>query len=295
MKTQIAVSIVSFNAKDYLEKCLQDLNLQKTSASIEIWVLDNNSQDGATEMVSKKFPKVNLIKSEKNLGFAKGQNEILKKAKADFYLIVNPDTRIPDDAIEKMTDFFNTHPDCGILSCKLVGFDGKLQSNGGDLPFGLPLLSWLFNLESFGIKSNFHRNDQEFYDSISNVGWVGGTFMMVKKEVFESIGFLNPDYFMYVEDVDFSYRAGLAGYKIMITPEIIIKHKSGASSDSPKHYQWMSEFRNLTLFYRKNFGLIYSLMVKGLIYLSIFLRMIAFLVIGKGGESRTYAKIITNI
>lgn len=295
MKTQVAVSIVSFNAKDYLKKCLEDLIRQKTSAGIEIWVLDNNSQDGCAEMVSKKFPKVKLIKSEKNLGFAAGQTQILKKAQADYFLIVNPDTRIPEDTVEKMIEFFKAYPECGVLSAKLVGFDGKIQSNGGDLPFGLSLLSWLFNLENLGIKANFHRSDKEFYNSKSNVGWVGGTFMMIKKEVFDKTGFFNPDYFMYVEDVDLCYRAGLLGYKIMINPDVSIRHKSGASSGNPRFYQWKSEFQNLILFYKKNIGNISALILKVLIILSVFFRMIAFLLLGKGGESRTYAKILKSI
>lgn len=295
IKTQVAVSIVNFKAKEYLQKCLEDLIGQKTSAGVEIWVLDNNSQDGSAEMVSKKFPKVKLIKSEKNLGFAAGQTQILKKAQADYYLIVNPDTRISEDAVEKMIEFFKSHPACGVLSTRLVGFDGKIQSNGGDLPFGLALLSWLFNLEALGIKANFHRSDKEFYNSKSNVGWVGGTFMMIKKEVFDKIGFFNPDYFMYVEDVDLCYRAGLEGYKIMINPQVVISHKSGASSDNPQFYQWKSEFRNLILFYQKNFGLLSAILLKMVIYLSIFLRMTAFLLLGKGGESRTYAKIFAKL
>lgn len=246
-------------------------------------------------MVSKKFPKVKIIISEKNLGFAGGQNEILKKAKADYYLIVNPDTRIPGDTVEKMIEFFKSHPDCGVLSTKLVGFDGKIQSNGGDLPFGIALLSWLFNLESLGVKANFHRSDNEFYSSARETGWVGGTFVMVKKEVFEKIGFFNPDYFMYVEDVDFSYRANKQGYKVMINPQVIISHKSGASSDDPRFYQWKSEFRNLILFYQKNFGFLPAVILKTVIYFSIFLRMTAFLLLGKGGKSRIYAKIFAKL
>lgn len=293
--TKIVASLVSFNTKDYLQKCLEDLSAQKTDSTIEIWVLDNNSEDDSPEMVAKKFPKVKLIKSEHNLGFAKGQNKILNKAQADYYLIVNPDTQIPQDAVQRMIEFFEDNPSCGILSCKLTGFDGKLNSNGGDLPFGIALLSWLFNLESFGIKTNFHRNDAEFYQTSREVGWVGGTFLMVKKEVLDKIGLFNPDYFMYVEDVDLSYRAGLKGYKIMINPEVIVLHKSGASSKSPQFYQWKSEFQNLILFYQKNLGLLPAIFLKALIYLSVLMRMIIFALLGKGGQSRTYAKIFVSI
>lgn len=293
--SKVAVSIVSFNTKNYLDKCVENLSLQKTQTEIEIWVLDNNSEDGSAEMISQKFPKVKLIRSNKNLGFARGQNEILSQAKADYYLIVNPDTQIPGDAVEKMVNFFLENPDCGVTSCKLVGFDGKTHSNGGDLPFNLALLAWLFNLEVFGIKSNFHRTDFEYYQKPRGVGWVGGTFMMVRRQVFEKVGFLDTDYFMYVEDVDFCYRALGKGFKVMINPDVEVKHKSGASSRNPEFYQWKNEFQNLILFYRKNVGIVPSVILRWLIYISAFLRMVMFAILGKGGVSITYAKIIAGI
>lgn len=292
---EVLVSMVSFNTRNFLEKSLGDLERQKTKARIQIVVLDNNSEDGSQDMVSSKFPEVKLIKSHENLGFAKGQNKILSQFKADFYLLVNPDTRIPDDAVEKMVSFLALHPGCGILSCRLTDFNGGLHPNGGDLPFNLALLAWLFNLESFGLKTNFHRSDSEYYEQSREAGWVGGTFMMIRKEVLEKAGLFNPLYFMYVEDVDLCYKALKKGFKIMINSEIEIKHKSGASSKDPKFYQWSSEFKNLILFYRENLGLIPSICLKLLIYISVFLRMIVFALLGKGGKSFTYAKVFASI
>lgn len=292
---KVVVSMVSFNTKNYLEKSLRDIENQKTTATVEIWVLDNNSKDGSEDLVSSKFPKVKLIKSKENLGFAGGQNQILSQASADYYLLVNPDTRIPKDAVERMLNFFSAHPDCGILSCRLKGFDGKLHANGGDLPFNLALLAWLFNLESIGIKANFHRNDAKYYEKPGGSGWVGGTFMMIKKEVLEKAGLFNPLYFMYVEDVDLCYRALKKGFKVMIDSEIEIIHKSGASSKDPKFYQWRSEFQNLILFYKENLGLLPSIWLRMLIYISVFLRMIVFALLGKGGKSYIYAKVLANI
>ena len=293
--SKVIVAMVSFNTKNHLEKCLKNLSRQQAVSGLEIWVLDNNSADGSAELVSQKFPKVKLIKSAENLGFAKGQNEILKKARGDYYLLLNPDTEFSPDAVEKIVTFMEQNPGCGIAGCKLTDPSLKLQSNGGDLPLGLALLSWLFNLESIGIKSNFHRNDREYYLNPREVGWVGGTFMMIKKEVLEKVGLLSPDYFMYVEDVDFCYRALNKGFKIMIDPGIEVRHISGASSKNPKFYQWKNEFSNLILFYRKNLGVFPSLVLKLLIYISVFLRMVVYALLGKGGPSLTYAKVLASI
>lgn len=294
--SKVIVSIVSFNSKDYLVNCLKNLKNQKTKKEIEIWVVDNNSTDGTVEMLEKVFPKVKLIKSDKNLGFAKGQNMVLRKAQGDYYLMVNPDTEIPENAIESMVKFMEENKECGIAGSKLTAFDGSFQSNGGDLPFGLALLSWLFNLESVGIKTNFHRTDKDFYLTGGSKGWIGGTFMMVKKEVLEKVGLLNEKYFMYVEDVEFCYRAQKKDFKIMINPEVVVKHRSGGSSvKNPRLYQWQNEMKNLILFYKINLGSFWALVLKLLIYISLVLRIAVFALLGKGGISTTYAKIAVSL
>ena len=125
------------------------------------------------------------------------------------------------------------------------------------------------------------------------MGW--GNIYDGKKTVLEKIGLFSDDYFMYVEDVDFAYRAKKKGFMVMIDPEVTVRHKSGASSNNPKLYQWKNEFENLILFYRNNLGLFSALFLKALIYLSILLRMVIFALLGKGETSRTYAKIFVSI
>lgn len=293
--SKVIASIVSFNSQNYLKNCLKDLLNQKTNSEIEIWIVDNNSSDNSVPMIKKDFPKIKLLESDKNHGFAGAQNLILSRAKGDYYLLVNPDTEIPEDAVAKMVTFMEENPGCGIAGSKIESFNGKINSNGGDLPTGLAALSWLFNLESFGIKSNFHRDDKDFYETPGNKGWVGGTFMMLRKEVIEKVGLLNTDYFMYVEDVEYCYRAKNEGFKIMINPGVTIKHKSGGSTENPNEFQWLNEFNNLILFYKNNFNLISAWGLKLMIYISLVLRIIAYTLLGKGGTSLTYAKIITKI
>src|SRR3989344_1935865 len=229
----LAVSIVSFNTKELLKKCLENLYSQKGILDLEIWVVDNASEDGSAEMVEKEFKRVNLIRSKENLGFAKGQNLAIRKISDDYVLLLNPDTGLPGDALTQMVEFMDKNPECGISSCKIVSYDGVMQSNGGDLPFGIALISWLFNLEILGNLPNYHRSDSSFYKSNKNIGWVGGTFMMVRNDVFKNAGLLNEDFFMYFEDVEFCYRTHKKGYKIRINPEVEIKHISGASSTNP--------------------------------------------------------------
>ncbi len=291
----ILVSIVSFNTKNLLRDCLKSVLNQKFKGKVEVWVVDNHSEDGSAEMVKEEFAKVSLTQNKDNIGFAKAQNMVLKKANTEYCLVLNPDTKMEEDTLEKMVKFMEENPECGIASCKLLYYDGKLQSNGGDLPFGFALLVWLYNLEWFGNFPNFHRTEKKYYDKVREVGWVGGTFMFIRKEVFKSIGFLDEKIFMYFEDTEFCYRAKSIGFKVMINPEVVVRHVSGASSKDPRFSQWAGEFKGLLYFYDKYFGAFAAFAVKILIYISLVLRISAFSILGKGVTAKTYAKVLLSI
>lgn len=292
---KVAVSIVSYNTKDLLETCLKILSDNSNEYKLGVYVVDNASSDGSADMVKEKFPKVELIRNEKNVGFAKAHNQVLKITNAEYVLIINPDTEFNAKDIDKLVEFMEENPECGVSSVKLTNLDGSLQSNGGDLPFNLALVSWLFNLESLGIKTNFHRMDEDYYKSTHEVGWLSGTFMFIRSSVFKRVGYFNDEIFMYFEDTEFSYLVKKAGFKLMIVPEIVVKHISGASSENPRLRQWLGEYKGLIYFYNKYFGLLPALFVRLLIYKVTILRIIAFSLFGKFDFAKTYLKVLLSV
>jgi|SRR3989344_108240 len=291
----LGISIINYQTVELTKKCLESILSQQWHNKIEIWVLDNASGDGSAEKLRHDFPQINLVVSEKNLGFAGGHNLIIPRIKTDMVLILNSDTEILPNSLDKMVAFME-ETKCGVLSAKLIDFNGNLQPNSGDFPFGAALLNWLFNLETFGFKEpNFHRNEPEYYQNPHPVDWVSGGCMMVKREVFDKIGFFNEDYFMYFEDVEFCFRASHRGFTTMLYPEVSCKHLSGGSSDNPQLRQWLGELVNLVKFYRKNFGQGSAIMLKMIIYCATTLRMLTFLFLGKIEIAKTYAKVIKSI
>ncbi|OGE16966.1 hypothetical protein A2769_04295 [Candidatus Daviesbacteria bacterium RIFCSPHIGHO2_01_FULL_37_27] len=271
------------------------MSLGKFENNVRIAVLDNASYDGAADMLKKDFKEVIIYESNKNLGFGGGQNIIFRKERADYYLVLNPDTLFEEEVIETMILLMEKNPKCGIASCKILDFDGKLQPNAGDLPWGWALINWLFNLEVLGIKSSLHRNENSYYESEHEVGWVSGNFMMIKKEVLQKLGGFNEDYFMYFEDVDICQRAKKEGFKIMVNPKVSIKHLSGGSSSSTKFVQWSGEYRGLIYFYKFFSGELAALIVRLLCYMSILLRIAGFTITGKINYSYIYGKVIISI
>lgn len=293
---KIAISIVSYNTKDLLEACLLNLLTKKIKNDLEIWVVDNNSEDGSSQMVKEKFLKqVHFIQNRENVGFATAHNQVLAKINTDYVLLLNPDTEFDVADLDKMVFFMEQNPKCGVASVKLENYDGSLQSNGGDLPFSLPLISWLFNLESFGIKPNFHRLDKGYYAKPHPVGWVAGTFMFIKTKIFEKTGYLDEKIFMYFEDTLFCYLVWKAGFQVMIDPQITVKHISGASSKDPRLRQWSGEMKGLIYFYRRFFSPFQVFLVKLVIFKVIILRMVAFSLLGKFDFVKTYFKVLKSL
>ncbi len=293
---KVLISVINYRTQELTERCLESIQNKKWKNDFEIKVVDNNSGDGSLEYLKKKFSKIDFIKSPKNLGFAGGHNLVLKDVKADYVLILNSDTEVLANTLDKMVEFMEGNVQIGIASCKVLGFDGKLQPNGGDLPIGRALINWLFNLESFGFKEpSFHREDIDYYEKPREVGWVSGNFMMLRKEVLEKVGGMNDEYFMYFEDVEYCYKTKKAGFEIWINPEVQIKHLSGGSLDNPRFRQWLGEYKGLIYFYFKEFGELPGYLVKSAVLITTLLRILAFSLIGKMEFAKTYADVIRSL
>lgn len=294
----LAIIIVNFNTEKLILNCLESIFKYKPVSSFEVWVVDNNSSDNSVSEIKKHFPKVNLIESEKNLGFAAGNNLALNKAKASNYLLLNSDTLVKENSLNNLLNFAQK-TDFGIISCRTIYPSGAFQPNAGELPTALPLILWLSGLDDvlgkIIIIKSYQARDKQYYSNGVSVGWVSGSVMLIKKDVLEKIGLLDEGIFMYGEDVEYCFRAKNAGFKIGWTTDTEIIHLSGASSKAPKYNQWIGEFRGLLYVYNKLFGIIYTSIVKIFFYIFILIRALAFLIIGKISYSRTYAKIFVNL
>lgn len=310
---KVIVSIVNFNTKDLTINCIKSIMGKRWKNDVEIWMVDNASTDNSVEEIKSQILKIKntsqkyspearisgeavnlkIIENKKNVGFGAGHNVALRRIKVPYALILNSDTIMEEGVIDKMVEFMEKNKECAVASCKVLGFDGKLQPNAGDLPIGRSLFNWLFNLEMFGIRRPaLHINDANFYKATHEVGWVSGNFMMIRVKALERFGLFDERYFMYFEDIDLCFRAREKGFKVMINPGVHIKHLGGGSLDEPHFRQWLGEFRGLSLFYRGRFGLGESSLIIFLIYLSTLMRIIAFSLSGNFSYAKTYAKVI---
>lgn len=291
---ELSIIILSYNTKELLRKCLTSIFNRNWKHTIEVWVVDNASSDHSVEMVKKEFQNAHLIESEKNLGFAGGNNIALRKIESKYYLLLNSDTEVTDNSMDNLIEAMKVN-NFDLITCKLTNPDGSMQPNAGDLPFGFALFNWLFGIDDIPVIKNvlpsFHKTSPKYFKNEKETGWISGTALMFTHEVLKKVGFLDENIFMYCEDVDYCIRAKKAGFSIGWIEKPVIKHIGGASSDDPKYRQWSGEFKQLIYLYKKYFGNIAAFNLKILIYLAIIFRIFAFSIIGK----KTYAKIYLKI
>ncbi|MBI3485812.1 glycosyltransferase family 2 protein [Candidatus Daviesbacteria bacterium] len=291
------IMILNYNTKVLLKDCLQ--SLLKSVKPQKIWVIDNASTDGSLKMLKTEFSKVNVIYNNENLGFSKGYNVGLKKVNSKIYLLLNSDTKTDGGSTIRWINYLAASP-YSIMASKLTYPDGRFQPNAGDLPFGLALITWISGLDdffnTFGVSlPSFHRLEKKYYLNNPKVGWVSGTIMAIKKEVFNKIGYFDEKIFMYAEDVDLCIRANEAGLKVGIFSDVTFVHLGGGSHNNPQFKQWLGEFKGMIYLYQKYLGTVGVYALKILIYFFVIIRLIIFYLLGKKEFAKNYLNIIKSI
>ncbi|MCA2005282.1 MAG: glycosyltransferase [Ignavibacterium sp.] len=232
--TDLSIIIVNYNVKEYLKNLLHSIKKASQNLSTEIFVVDNASDDGSVEMIREKFPEVKLIANEKNLGFGKANNLALKEANGKFLLLINPDTLVAEDTFSKLIEFFESHPDAGMVGCKILNPDGTLQlACRRSFPGPWTSFTKVTGLSSLFPKSKlFARYNLTYLDENQTyeVDAISGSFMMMRKEVYDKVGGFDEQFFMYGEDLDLCYRIQKAGYKIYYVHSTQIIHYKGEST-----------------------------------------------------------------
>jgi GT2 family glycosyltransferase len=232
----LSILIVNYNAGRLLKDCIKSIYRETLTIPFDIWVVDNNSQDNSITIIKQYYPKVNVIENRTNIGFAKANNMALSKSKTDYWLLLNPDTVVRDNAIEKVVKFMDRNPEVGIVGCRVLNEDGTLQfACRRSIPtprvafFRLSGLSRLFPNSKITAKYNLTYLDP---NETNEVDAVSGAFLMIRREVVDNIGMLDERFFMYGEELDWCLRTKKAGWTVMYYPDAEIIHYKGECSKS---------------------------------------------------------------
>jgi hypothetical protein len=244
--TSVSIITPNWNGLIHLKGCFDSIRHQ-TVKPLETIMVDNGSTDGSLEYVRKSHPHVHIIGLSRNYGFAYAVNRGIEFARGEFIALLNNDTELDSRWLEEMVFALNNDPTLGSVACKMVNFyDHTLIDSAGDrlTRFGSPYSRGYRERDG----ASFSRRELVF-------GTCAGA-ALYRKEVFTTIGQFDEDFVSYYEDVDFSFRAQLAGFKCLYVPEAVCYHKRGATSSNSASYPIRMQERNLTAFYIKNFPLV---------------------------------------
>lgn len=253
----LSVIIVNYNVCYFLEQCLLSIRASK-GAAVETIVVDNQSTDGSVDYLSPLFPEVRFIRNTSNAGFAKACNLGLRASTGDHVLFLNPDTLVAEDSFRICLDFFARHPDCGALGVRMIDGSGRfLKESKRSFPSPLTSLYKLFGLSALFPRSKaFSRYHLGHLDEGTSheVDVLAGAYMMIRRDVLETIGSFDESFFMYAEDVDLSYRIQKGGYKNYYVADTTIIHFKGESTKRGSLNYVRMFYKAMSVFVQKHYG-----------------------------------------
>jgi len=252
----LGVVVLSWNTRDLLIACLESLEAvrsQLASMHIEILVVDNASTDGTPEQVAARFPSVRLIELPHNVGFARGMNAGIRAVESRFTLLLNSDTRVSTAAIARACEVLASDASIAAVGVQLLHPDGRLQNSVHAFP-GVATEVFPSLLRETLLPRRFPSKRRPARQPIE-VDAVLGAALFVRREAFARVGLLCEEYFFFLEDTDWCFRAWKSGLRIVHVPDAHIEHLSGGSSKRRDAARTRIEFhRSLYRFLRLHRG-----------------------------------------
>jgi GT2 family glycosyltransferase len=254
----LSVIIVSYNVKHFLKQCLFSVKKASENIDYEIFVVDNNSVDGSCSMVRTEFPGVKLIMNNVNRGFSAANNQALKMAGGRFILLLNPDTIVEEETFTRCISFMVEHNEAGAMGVRMIDGRGRvLPESKRALPTPGTAFYKIFGLSYIFPRSRiFNRYYLSHIDDhqTAKVDILSGAFMFLRHEAVNKTGLLDEEFFMYGEDVDYSYRLLKAGFVNYYYPEIRIIHYKGQSTKKENLNVLINFYSAMLIFVRKHFS-----------------------------------------
>jgi GT2 family glycosyltransferase len=263
MAIDISIVIVSYNIREDLRNCLESIIRHSSPLSVEIIVVDNHSEDGSDEMVRREFPSVKRIANNQNYGFARGNNQGIRESEGRYVLLLNPDTLLWQDTLRVTHDYMEKHPEVGCAGIKTYTASGSIFPNGSSFPASWKVMAKFLMIKQVlpnrlirkHLSGSVGRLFSYYADREAEreVDMVGGFFMYVRREVIDTVGLMDENYFLEIEDSDWCMRMKRAGWKVKYIPYASFTHLIGKSIDRYRFSKssFLNEFTNTMRFYRK--------------------------------------------
>lgn len=260
---ELSIICVNWNSADYLRECIASVYEHTCDLTFEIIVVDNGSTQEGVDALKEHFPKVTIIKSAKNLGFAGANNLGFRHSTGAYVLLLNPDTKLISPAINVMLGHMKSLPDAGVVGCRLLNTDLSVQLTAiQKFPTILNQVLDLEYLQRRWPHCPLWEIAPLFSDDVKliQVEVISGACMLLRREVFEQVGLFSEEYFMYAEDIDLNYKVKNAGFTNYYIGEAAMIHHGGKSSSRQDISYWATimKYRAMRRLFQKMGGGVYG-------------------------------------
>ncbi len=282
-KIDLSIIIVSYNTKELLITCLNSItqSLKHATSHYEVIVIDNGSTDESTHAIQAQFPQAKLLINKKNVGYGKANNQGVASALGEVILILNSDTQTIDGAIEKLYQFFKGLSEKSVVGGKLFNTDGTPQASCGPA-YTLPMI-----FAALFLKGDYLNITRTSPNKIKRVDWIMGACMMMQKRAFSEIGGFDEGIFMYMEEIDWQYRAQKLGYGVYFYPHAHFTHV-GAGSSHGRTTPILNVFRGFIYFYKKHHSLVSNILLRVILVCKSIFALILFTLLNKKDDQKLY-------
>lgn len=224
-------------------------------------------------MIRKEFPDVNLLENRENIGFARANNLAIEKSTGEFVMLLNPDTEVRDDVIEKMVDFIEKSPDVGAVGPRLENPDGSLQESAYPEPSLIREFWRMFHLDRLRYFAVYPM-DRWRLDQAKQVDVLMGACLLIRRKVIEQVGLLDASFFMYSEEVDFCTRIRNYGWRISYLPQTSVIHFGGQSTQQVSQEMFLQLYQGKIQYFRKHHSLFVVWLYKFVLLMAAMARML---------------------
>ena len=263
----LSIVIVSFNTRQILLECLKSLYTHTTGISFEIFVIDNSSIDGSAQAVAKHFPNVKIIQNSNNCGFSSAQNQGIVESRGEYVVLLNSDTLLIENCFLKIVSYLNKRQEFSICSPQIL--DENNCTGTMRLWEDSPRDAVLKILGKYNMEKEARKMRKIEHTEVEAIG---GSCFVVRRKLFEMIGLLDENYFLYNEEDDFCRRARQVGQKVCYYPEASIRHLQGKSTHLPAFREKVivESYKSNLYFYAKHYSTAWNLLFRILYRLTFF-------------------------
>jgi GT2 family glycosyltransferase len=232
-RPELSIAIVLYNSGQTLPNCLRSIRGDLDGGFAELIAVDNASPDDGAAVLHSEAPVAQLMQMDSNRGFAAGANAALARARGRYWLLLNPDVRVPDGALQALVAWMDAHPAVGVASPDIVDVDGRWEEPGRALPSAartLLRITRTHRLLPLALRRRVFRGRYWTTGDQLNAGWVPGTAMIVRPAAARDVGLLREELFMYGEDVEWCWRMRRAGWRIGVCSGTTFIHETSSSA-----------------------------------------------------------------